>query len=154
MMQIASAFEFDDTTRIILQYLLHGCAEMVMQRRAFPDTDVLSAFLIELIDLRLYDDADTFHEEHTAEHRNHQLLVYDHGADADDASYGKAARVAEEDLCGKSVEPQITDQRTDEGREEHHYLFRARDVHHIEILRPDDTTAGISQHEQGYADDS
>ena len=77
-----------------------------------------TAFLVELIDLRLDDDGDALHQEDTTEEGDEQLLMDDHGADADDAADGEAAGVTEEDLSGEAVEPQIADECADEGREE------------------------------------
>ncbi len=126
---------------------------MVMERCAFPYTHMLPPFLVELIYPGLDDDGEAFHQEDTAEQGYEEFLMDDHGANADDAADGEAAGVAKEDLGGEAVEPEVTDQRADEGREEDHEFFRARYVHHIEILRPDDTTGGIGEDEQGDGDD-
>ena len=91
---------------------------MVMERRPLPDTHVLAAFLVVFIDLRLHDDTHALHEEDAAENRHHQLFMNHHGAYTDDTSYGQATRVAQEDLCGKTVEPEIADQRSDKRCEE------------------------------------
>ena len=108
---------------------------------------MLSAFLVEFIDLRLQNHTDALHEEHTAENRHEQLLMDDHRADADDTADGEAAGVTQEDLSGETVEPEITDQCADEGREEDYQFFGAGDVHHIEILCPHDTTGGVGEDE-------
>ena len=91
---------------------------MVMERCAFPYTHMLPPFLVELIYPGLDDDGDALHEEDAAEEGDEQLLMDDHGADADDAADGEAAGVTEEDLSGEAVEPQIADECADEGREE------------------------------------
>ena len=152
-MQVLAAFETDDTGGVVLEDLLHGGTEMVVQRCPFPYADVLPAFLVELIDLGLQDDTHALHEEDPAEDGYQQLLVDDHGADADDATDGEAAGVTEEDLCGEAVEPEVAHQSADERGEEDYQLFGARDVHDIEILRPDDTTGGVGENEQGNRHD-
>ena len=152
MVQVGAAFEENRTGRVVLQDLLHGRAEMVMQRRAFPDTYMTAFLLVVLINLRLENDADALHEEDTTEHGNHQLLVNDHRANTDDSADSQAAGVAEEDLRREAVEPQITHQRTDKRREEDNEFFAARDVHDVKIFRPDDAAAGVCEYEQGYAD--
>ena len=93
MVQITAAFELDDTSRIVLEDLLHGRTEMIMQRCALPYAYVLPAFLIVFIHLGLQNDAHALHEENAAEDRYQQLLVDDHGADTDDTTYGETAGV-------------------------------------------------------------
>ena len=112
-----------------------------------------AAFLVELIHLRLQYHAHALHEEDTAQHRHHELLVNDHRAHTDDTAYGQTARVTQEHLCREAVEPEVTHQCTDKRSQEHHQLFTARDVHHIEILGPYDTTARVGENEQGDSDD-
>ena len=154
MVEVSGALETDDTGGIVLENLVHRGAEMVMERSALPDTDMLTAFLVELVHLRLYDDTDTLHEEDTAEEGDHELLMDDHGTDTDDTANGEAAGVTEEDLGREAIPPEIADEGSDERGEEDNDLFRTRDIHDIEILRPDDTTGGVGKDEQGNADDS
>ena len=94
MVEVLTALEDDGACRIVLQDLFYRSAEVVMEWRPFPDTDMLSAFLIELIYLRLEDHADALHQEDSAQDRHHQFLMNDHGADADDASHSEASGVA------------------------------------------------------------
>ena len=65
-MQIRAAFEEDRAGRIVLEYLLQRCAEMVVEGSPFPYPDMLTAFLVELIYLRLEDHRDGLHEEDSA----------------------------------------------------------------------------------------
>ena len=153
MMQVGTAFEDDRTGGIVLEYLLHTCAEMIMEGRSFPYAYMASARFIPLIDLGLDDDGDALHEEDTAEERHHQFLMNDHGADTDDTAYGEAARIAEEDLRGETVEPEVTDECADERCHEDHQFFGTRDIHNVEILCPYDTTARICEDEECDADD-
>ena len=66
-MQVRRAFEEDAAGGVVLEHLLDGRAEMIMQRGALPYTYALAAFLIKLIHLRLQYDADALHEEDTAQ---------------------------------------------------------------------------------------
>ena len=122
---------------------------MVVQRRAFPYTHMFATAFVELIDLRLQDDTDTFHQEYSAKNRYHQFFVNHHCAYTDDASDSQAARITEEDLCRKTIPPKVTYQCTDKRSKEYHQFFAARYVHHIEILRPDDATARVGENKQG-----
>ena len=94
MVEVLAALEDDGACRIVLQDLFYRSAEVVMERCPFPDTNMLSAFLIELVHLRLEDHADALHQEDSAQDRHHQFLMNDHGADADDTSHGEASCVA------------------------------------------------------------
>ena len=94
MVEVLAALEDDGACRIVLQDLCYRSAEVVMEWRPFPDTDMLSAFLIELVHLCLENHADALHQENAAKNRHHQLLVNDHGADADDASDSEASCVS------------------------------------------------------------
>ena len=75
MVQILAALKDDRARRIVLQHLLYACPEMVMERRPFPDTHMLSAFLIELIHLRLQYDRYALHEKNTAQQGYHEFLA-------------------------------------------------------------------------------
>ena len=76
-----------------------------------------------------------------------------YGTDADDTADGEAARVAHEDLCGEAVVPEEAYQCADKGGEENNQLFAARDVHHIEIVRPDATAADVGECNERRTDD-
>lgn len=151
VVQVGAAFEDDGTGGVILEYLLHTRAEMVMQGCAFPYAHMASTGFVVFIDLRLHDDGDAFHEEDTAKQGDEEFFMNDHGAYTDDTAYGEATGVAEEDLRWEAVEPEVTDEGTDEGRHEDHQFFGAGYVHHIEILRPNDTTGGVGEDEEGDA---
>ena len=126
---------------------------MIMQRGSFPYTHMLSALLEKLIGLCLHNHTHALHEEHAAQHRHQQLLMNHHRTHTDNTAHRQTAGIAHEHLSRESVKPQITHQRTDERSQENHQFFAAGDVHHIEILRPNDTTACISEYQQGYSDD-
>ena len=67
VVQLVASFEADVAGGVVLQHLLHAGAEVVVERGAFPDADMLAAALGELIDLRLQDDGHALHEEDSAE---------------------------------------------------------------------------------------
>ena len=146
------AFEIHRACGVVAQHLLHGCAEVVVQRRALPYTDVLAAPFGELIHLRLQDDTHTLHQEHPAKDRQEQLLVDNHGAHTYNAAYGEAARVAHEDLRRETVPPEEAYQRTHECRKKHYQFLAARDVHHIEIVRKHHIATDIRQYDKCRSD--
>ena len=67
VVQLGAALEPDGAGGVVLQHLLHAGAEMVVERGALPNADMLAAALGELIDLRLQDDGYALHEEYSAE---------------------------------------------------------------------------------------
>ena len=66
MVEVLAALEDDGACRIVLQDLLYRSAEVVMEWRPFPDTDMLPAFLIELIHLRLQNHTHALHQKYSA----------------------------------------------------------------------------------------
>ena len=54
----------------------------------------------------LYQHRKAFHEEDTAQHREHKLFSQENGADTDDAADGKTSSVTHEHLSRIGVVPQ------------------------------------------------
>ena len=107
--------------------------------RGSPEyTDTLALLLLDLEPRGLNDDAEALHEEDTAQDRQQQFLVDDHGTDTNDAADGQGTCVSHEDLGREGVIPQETDHCSDESAEEYHQLLGMGDIHDIEIGREAD----------------
>ena len=101
----------------------------------------------------LDDHAEVFNEENPAEHRDEKFLADGDGERGDDAAQRQRSGVAHEDLGGKGVVPQEGNARTDKRGDEHHELFRARDVHDAQVVCNDGVGADVCEDGEGHADD-
>ena len=154
MVQFLTAFEDECACRVVFPYVIHGFTEMVVNRGSSPNPHMAIPFLVEFIHSRLNDDAETFHQKDAAEQRQHQFLVDNHCANADDAADGEAAGVAEKHLRRETVPPQVAHQRPDERCKEDCDFFRTGNVHHVEILSKNNAAAHIGQRHQSDPDDN
>ena len=73
---------------------------------------------LEIIHLQHH--AQALNEEDAAEYGQQQFFVNDDGSHGDNAANGKRTRITHERLCRVSVVPKETNERTNEGAEEHH----------------------------------
>lgn len=146
VVQVAAAFAQDTASRVILQDLFDRCAEMIVERCTFEYADTIAATLAELINLCLQDNGNTLHQENTAQDWNKQLLVDNHGTNADDTADSQTAGVTHENLCREAVEPEEADQCADESTEKNNQFFAAGNVHDIEVIGEHGVAGDVCQH--------
>ncbi len=150
--EVFAAFEKDSGSRVGGVHLRHRGAEMVVDRRAFPEALVYAFLLAQFEIAPLQNHTHALNQEHATEYRQQQLLVHNHSRDSNDAADGQAARVAHEDLRRESVVPQETYQSAHESSQENNQLLTVRNVHHIEIVRQNIVARHIRQHNERNAD--
>ena len=91
--------ELDGAGGIGLKHLLHAGTEMVMYGGTFPNALVYSLALAQLIVKTLAYNRQALNQEHAAQDRQEQLLVYAQCSNRNYTANGKAACIAHEYLC-------------------------------------------------------
>ena len=128
--------------------------EMVVQGRHAPHAVADTRALLGVTEPEtLDDDGQALGEEYAAQQRNQQFLAHQHGAHADDAADGEAARVAHEYLGGEGIEPEEADEGAHEGAHEDGNLSGSGNIHDIEEVRVDEVTTQPGYDTQYHAYD-
>ena len=89
----------------------------------FEYTPFLPTFVSHFRILGLQDNADAFNKEHKAENWEHQLFVYDDCDNSDNATDGKAAGVAHEDLSWVGIVPKKANESADKCAQKNYKFF-------------------------------
>ena len=115
-----------------------------------------SAFAILLLRIfkkgYLYDNAETFNQEHAAENGDQPFFPDDDRQGGDDSAQRETARIAHENLCRISIVPKEPHACPNQGADEDGQFTQIGDIHDIEVFGETDIAAGIGENAQTGAD--